>query len=231
MALPQKWYQFLVGTFASLGSFLFGYDLGIFAQGNDSFKPRFATDSTNEGLVVSLFTAGTFVGGGLQAGAQNIAYVQSGRFVTGIGTDVLCMIVPMHRAELVHPTIHGRVTSLQQFMLGVGAFTASWIGYGCYTGFDAIDDHQWLWQGIATLAQLHAHGDENDPWVRVEFEEIQFNITNKHENSAKPWGELIKNKANFRRIMLAVALQGSIQITGVSAIQYYSPTIFKQIGI
>jgi hypothetical protein len=32
MALPPKWYQFLVGLFASLGSLTFGYDLGVIAQ-------------------------------------------------------------------------------------------------------------------------------------------------------------------------------------------------------
>jgi MFS family permease len=79
---------------------------------SDSFKSRFAANTTNEGLVVSLFTAGAFfgalaagylgdlagrrgtilagtlifvLGGGLQAGAQALAYVQSGRFVTGMG--------------------------------------------------------------------------------------------------------------------------------------------------
>lgn len=33
MGFPPKVYQFLVGTFASLGSFLYGYDLTIVAEG------------------------------------------------------------------------------------------------------------------------------------------------------------------------------------------------------
>lgn len=43
MAIPPKWYQFLVGLFASLGSFNFGYDLGIIAQvvASDSFVSKF----------------------------------------------------------------------------------------------------------------------------------------------------------------------------------------------
>ena len=32
MALSPKLYQFLVGVFASLGSLLYGYDLGVIAQ-------------------------------------------------------------------------------------------------------------------------------------------------------------------------------------------------------
>lgn len=33
MRFPPKVYQFLVGTFAALGSFLYGYDLTIVAEG------------------------------------------------------------------------------------------------------------------------------------------------------------------------------------------------------
>ena len=34
MALPSKVYQVLVGVFAALGSFLYGYDLTIVAEGS-----------------------------------------------------------------------------------------------------------------------------------------------------------------------------------------------------
>ncbi len=49
MALTPPWYQFLIGVFASLGSLLFGYDLGVIAQviASQSFKTRF-TPSDNE---------------------------------------------------------------------------------------------------------------------------------------------------------------------------------------
>lgn len=56
-------------------------------------------------------------------------------------------------------------------------------------------------------------------------------ITFEHEHEAKSIVELFTNKSSFRRLFLAVSIQASIQMTGVSAIQYYSPTIFKQIGI
>src|SRR5687767_2696816 len=42
----------------------------------------------------------------------------------------MVMIVPVYQAELCHPSIRGRVTSLQQFMLGVGALCAAWISWG-----------------------------------------------------------------------------------------------------
>jgi MFS family permease len=53
------------------------------------------------------------------------------------------MIVPLYQAEICHPDIRGRVTSLQQFMLGVGALCAAWISYGTYIGFESTNNAQW----------------------------------------------------------------------------------------
>ena len=161
MALPPKWYQFLVGVFASLGSYLFGYDLGVIAEvvASETFKDKFAANDTQAGLVVSMFTTGAFfgaalggpsgdylgrratimtgavifcLGGGLQTGAETLGYLWSGRFLAGLGVGFLTMIVPLYQAELAHPSIRGRVTALQQFMLGVGALVAAWVSWGTY---------------------------------------------------------------------------------------------------
>jgi hypothetical protein len=78
-------------------------------------------------------------------------------------------------------------------------------------------DNDHVPEGLQVLANLHAHGDKEDPWVRVEFSQIQESLAFEHDHAAKTWGELFKNKANFRRVFLCVALQGSIQMTGVSA--------------
>lgn len=80
MALPPKWYQFLVSVFASLGSLLYGYDLGVIAEAiaSKNFQLKFGsnpnetylslplwqgycTDSSS-GAVVSVFTGGAFFG-------------------------------------------------------------------------------------------------------------------------------------------------------------------------
>ncbi|KAJ5420336.1 hypothetical protein N7465_002855 [Penicillium sp. CMV-2018d] len=293
MRLSPAWYQFLVGVFASLGSFLYGYDLGVIAEVLvcQSFKTKFEANDTQTGLVVSLFTAGAFfgagfagpsgdylgrrrtislgcliftLGGGLQTGARTIAYLYSGRFLAGLGVGFLTMMIPLYQAEICHPSIRGRVTSLQQFMLGIGSLCAGWIGYGTYTNFSGTNNAQWQlplglqvapavflgilitffpesprWlidhnrseEGLRTLAKLHAHGDENDTWVQAEFAQIQESISFEHENEAKSYMELFNNRPSFRRLFLCCALQASGQMTGVSAIQYYSPQIYGQIGI
>lgn len=50
MVLSPKWYQFLVGVFASLGSLLYGYDLGVIAQviASHSFKTKFNPSNNEE---------------------------------------------------------------------------------------------------------------------------------------------------------------------------------------
>ena len=78
---------------------------------------------------------------------------------------------------------------------------------------------------------MHAHGNENDPWVRAEYEQIQDMITFEQEHEAKSYAELFNSRSSFRRLFLAMSIQASVQMTGVSAIQYYSPVIYGQIGI
>lgn len=106
--LPPKWYQFFVALFASLGSALYGYDLGVIAGSVDSpnFEAQFAPSAAEKGAVVALFTAGAFfgagfagpladwlgrrltlmfggvvfiLGGGLQTGAKTLDFLYSGR--------------------------------------------------------------------------------------------------------------------------------------------------------
>lgn len=114
MALPPKWYQFLVSVFASLGSLLYGYDLGVIAGAvaSDNFKSTFNPTTAEVGAVVSVFTGGAFfgaafagpagdtlgrkktillgalifiLGGALQAGARGLSYLYAGRG-TALGT-------------------------------------------------------------------------------------------------------------------------------------------------
>ena len=65
------------------------------------------------------------LGGGLQTGAQNLGYLYAGRAVAGLGVGILVMIIPLYQAEIAHPAIRGRLTGLQQLMLGIGACIAS----------------------------------------------------------------------------------------------------------
>jgi MFS family permease len=177
---------------------------------------------------------------------------------------ILVMIVPIYQAEIAHPDIRGRITSLQQLMLGVGSLIAAWISWGTFINFADDDSRQWrislgiqmvpavflaglilffpesprwlidhgkLDDGLQTLAQLHSRGDINDSWVQIEFEQIRSSIEHEHEAEAKSYMELFTDRSCLRRLFLACSIQAACQMTGVSAIQYFSTTIFQQIGI
>ncbi|KAF2169511.1 hypothetical protein M409DRAFT_64631 [Zasmidium cellare ATCC 36951] len=286
MRLPPKLYQVLVGVFASLGSFLYGYDLTIVAEvvSSQCFIDKFNPSTAKLSLVASMLTAGAFfgaaiagfiserfgrrwtivtgglifcLGGALQTGAENYAMVIAGRFVAGLAIGVLVMIVPLYQAELVHPDIRGFVTGLVQFMLGVGGVVGSWLSYGTFVSF--TDSRQWRIpfgvqivpaaiiasmiflfpespryliakgksdEGLKTLARLHANGNIADPFMLAEYDQIQTQVTFEREREAKSLKELFSTKSSFRRVMLACGIQAATQMTGVSAIQYYSTTIF-----
>ncbi|THX67802.1 general substrate transporter [Aureobasidium pullulans] len=288
-------YQFLVGCFAAIGSFLFGYDLGVIAEvvASDSFKASFLQENADSrsGTVVALFTAGCFcgaflasytdplgrrrtillaccifvVGGTIQTAGVIIAMLYVGRLIAGIGVGFLTMIIPIYQAELAHRKIRGKITSLQQLFNALGQIFATWIGYGCYmtwthTGnsrewriplgcqlVPAIflgglimffpESPRWLCahdradEGLQVLAQLHAHGDTSDSYVLAEFELIQSQIVEERSQKSIGYFDLFRGWPNLRRTILVMAIQASCQMTGVSAIQYFSPQIFAQIGI
>ncbi|XDG04525.1 hypothetical protein ABKA04_004140 [Annulohypoxylon sp. FPYF3050] len=302
-------YQFLVGVFASVGSVLYGYDLGVIAGvvGSTSYAELFQATAAQNGAVVSLFTGGAFfgamfagpagdylgrrltimlgallflLGGGIQTGAQHLNYLYAGRAIAGLGVGFLTMIIrnqandtpeaftytnshtAVYQSEIAHPSIRGRVTALQQFMLGIGAFMAGWITWGCFRNYTNsaqwrlplgiqnlpavilaalilffpesprwLVDHDRADEGLRTLAKLHSNGNVDDEWVRAEFASIQETVSFEHAHEAKSYMELFTNISAFRRLFLACSIQAATQMTGVSAIQYFSVSIFAQIGI
>jgi hypothetical protein len=92
-------------------------------------------------------------------------------------------------------------------------------------------DHDRGAEGLATLAKLHAHGNVDDPWVQAEYAQITAAIAEEHQHEAQSVSELFTDRSCLRRLILACSIQAAIQMTGVSAIQYYSVEIYSKIGI
>jgi hypothetical protein len=50
-------------------------------------------------------------------------------------------------------------------------------------------------EGLKTLARLHSNGNQDDPWVRAEFDQIQESVTHERENEAKSYIELFTDRS------------------------------------
>ncbi|KAF5856497.1 hypothetical protein ETB97_007274 [Aspergillus alliaceus] len=147
--------------FASLGSFLFGYDAGVISSTLDQqdFLTRFnhPSDAATGGIVAS-YNGGAILGsvlvsyisdpfgrravilfGGLlaglgaalQAGAVTVAMLIAGRLIAGLAVGLMSSIIPVYCSEVSPPQIRGFLGSIQQWMIGLGFVVAQWTGYGC----------------------------------------------------------------------------------------------------
>lgn len=82
---------------------------------------------------------------------------------------------------------------------------------------------------LKTLARLHARGNVNDPVVVGEYTNIKALI---EEDGAidQSWGVIFRDSVNLRKVFYGVVLQFSVQMTGVSAIQYYANDVYTSVG-
>ncbi|KAF2397312.1 MFS transporter [Trichodelitschia bisporula] len=72
------------------------------------------------------------IGGGLCAGAVNIAMFLVGRFIAGWGAGVLACVVPQYQAEVSTPETRGAMVSITGIMYALGYTLAGWLGFACY---------------------------------------------------------------------------------------------------
>ena len=85
---------------------------------------------------------------------------------------------------------------------------------------------------LDTLAKLHSDGDTSDPLVKAEHQQIHDTVREEVAIATQSgWIELFKPGPNLRRFTLALCLPAIQQFTGINAITYYAPTIFKSAGI
>ena len=82
---------------------------------------------------------------------------------------------------------------------------------------------------LTTLARLHARGDTNDPFVRGEYDEMMLKV-DQEASLDQSWSLIFYDKVNLRKVLYGIALQFSVQMTGVSAIQYYAGQVYSAVG-
>lgn len=83
---------------------------------------------------------------------------------------------------------------------------------------------------LKTLADLHANGEQDDPLVQYELQEIKLGIEmDKHYSSS--YLDLVRTPGNRKRIFVLLFIAVSGQFAGNALVSYYLTPILELVGI
>ncbi len=230
-------------------SILIGAVLGAVISGwiNRQFGRRFAI----------LVSAAVFVIGSVTCAFVSTYHtLYFVRIVLGLALGVASFSAPLYLSEIAPADIRGRLISGYQLMITIGIVLAylsdTWFTQLQVQGLLSIG-HAWRWmlgvvaipsflmfvvvlflpnsprwtalKGFDTETRSILNRLRHPFQVEPEFKEIKSSVNTRH-----PILELIKNPLFLKVIFLGVMLQIIQQLSGMNAILYYAPYIFKQAG-
>ncbi|KAF9454276.1 MFS monosaccharide transporter [Macrolepiota fuliginosa MF-IS2] len=161
--VKSKWAGIAMTAFSAFGGILFGYDTGVIngvkvmgpflrTFGHAGADGRFVLSSSQESLIVSILSAGTFfgallgapagdyigrkwgiimanlvfcIGVAMQAGSKGLPLFVVGRVFAGLGVGLVSCLIPMYQSECSPKWIRGAVVSLYQFAITIGLLLAA----------------------------------------------------------------------------------------------------------
>ncbi|ODQ52031.1 hypothetical protein SAICODRAFT_26103 [Saitoella complicata NRRL Y-17804] len=156
-----KLYTYGCAAFTAVGSFMWGYDSGVF--GTTIAQPSWNTyygypTGAILGGIISSYAGGAavgcilatmsdrigrrrtvqiggltaFVGTLLMAAAVNVEMLLVGRVIAGLAIGILYSSIPLYQSEIAPPTKRGFVVGLHTLFISTGFALANWIGYASY---------------------------------------------------------------------------------------------------
>ncbi|KAI0654387.1 hexose transporter [Cubamyces menziesii] len=201
-------------------------------------------------------------GAALQTACMNIHQFIGARFLLGFGLSIASNAAPMLVTEVSYPTYRPQFTSLYNTLWYSGNIIASWTAFGTANinnhwswripsllqAIPSVFQFFLIWfvpesprfliskgkeqQALHILAYYHADGDEQDPLVQYEFQEIKTAIRIDQETQKNVgWKALVATKGNRRRMLIIVAIAWFSQWSGNGLVSYYLNKVFDTIGI
>ena len=240
----------------SLGGLLFGFDAGVISGCEEAIQNEFKLAPFWHGLVVAGALIGT-VFGALAAGrmcdrfgrkptlvwmgvlflisAAGCAVTPGGaigphvlgwmRFIGGIAIGGVSVAVPMYIAEIAPPERRGRLVLVNQFCIVLG-IVVSYISNYCVARWVPASASV-VWRAmlgaecipvVMYLAAL-VPVPESPMWLAARGGEVEM----------RPASAPLFVRRNLRPILLCFTVAFFSQLSGVNAVNFYSPRIFKMI--
>ncbi|XP_059064726.1 sugar transport protein MST3-like [Cryptomeria japonica] len=192
------------------------------------------------------------MGAALNGGALNVGMLIAGRIMLGIGIGFADQAVPLYLSEMAPKQMRGALNMGFQLFVAVGTLSASLTNYG------TTKIHNWGWRLSLALAAVPAvilslgslwlpetpnslmetQGPEK---ARAMLQRIRGTVDVEEELSdmmeAKKISEMVKHplhnlmQRKYRpQLVMAVAIPMFQQLTGINAIVFYAPVLFRTIG-
>jgi SP family xylose:H+ symportor-like MFS transporter len=175
------------------------------------------------------------------------------RFIGGIGVGVASVVAPIYTAEVAPPRYRGRLVGLVQFNIVLGILLAYLSNFILASTLSADIAWRWMFMVMAFPAAvfflLLFTTPETPRWLylvgrRAEAMEAVRRLTNSREEAEFEIREIESTLAtdaaaarapffvrhNRKVILLAVAIAAFNQLSGINAILYYAPDIFRMAG-
>ncbi|KAF8962002.1 hexose transporter [Flammula alnicola] len=241
-SLPQWQIAFNHPTGGSLG--LLGAIQNIGSLCALPFAPYMA-DGLGRKSCIILGACLMIIGTVLQTASQTVHMFIGARWLIGFGLNFAATGAPMLISELAYPSQRGQITSLYNSLWIFGSFIAAWTTFGTFhistswswripsaiQGFPSVIQLIFIWfvpesprwlmskgreqEALQVLAYYHAKGNEKDPLVEYEYQEIKTTIQLDREVQANVgWLTLFKTPGNRRRMRIIIAIAFFSQWSG-----------------
>jgi len=202
-------------------------------------------------MTISIAGATCFFGTAIVAwlSGSSVTIYNIGRFVTGFGCGMACMVLPMYNSEVATQNIRGLTGSLFQFMVVVGGVVAilaltgvkkNWGQGFLIPGYFGIVVGVGVWlcpESPRYLMERKGPEAARAALQRVRkgdvTEEMEFMATCLEEERAAGkvgWAELFTTPGLRYRLFVACYLQAAQQFTGVNAFLGFQTDIFGAAG-
>ncbi|KJX92120.1 hexose transporter like protein [Zymoseptoria brevis] len=184
-----------------------------------------------------------------------------GRFMVGLGANLVQGSAPVLIMELAYPQHRGKLTTMYNVLWYLGSIVAAWTVFGTVgyqtnaawripVGVQAVmpviqlaglwfipESPRWLCskdrgdEARDILVKYHANGDHTNAFVQLEFEEIQTTIQLEKRNAKQGWLVFLKTPGNRKRLLLIALVSFFSQCSGNGLVSYYLHSILDSIGI
>jgi SP family arabinose:H+ symporter-like MFS transporter len=276
-------YAFLIAFVAAVGGFLFGYDLSIASGAQKFLRINFDLDSNQLGFAMSSAILGCMAGpiAGLwlcdRIGRRNsliFAAILFGisaigtalpdtifqfnmfRIIGGVGLGLASVASPMYIAEISPKAIRGRLVTMNQLAIVVGALISIFVAYFLAKYLNETDS--WRWMFASEIVPIIAFVifllilPETPRWLaenrqpdkarqvlrkitspenaEIEMQGIEEEMAREDPGAGVSWVELFRPGLKVA-LLLGIVLSLISQWTGWSMIAFYMPTIYEKAGI